>query len=519
MCNDCSVDFHSKSTEDSRNLSFANLLPSRERTFGSRFSKIYRLSESFRVVMVDWVSMGSKHMRISKLSLVALVLTFSMGILYLCYPGFMSYDSIQMLEEARSSVNGGIFPTVPVYILRLFDIGGHGPTVMLLVQNFILLLCFAQISRGLDANLVVTAVSMFVFLSVPTIIGCMLVLWKDVTLMALMMASLALIFLVSLECDLSSKMRWAIKWLSLIILIIATLVKFNAVTSTIVLAIYWVSIFLKNQSIRIKFINLALIFACMVFSNKIVNGYSFPYFNRLAPNNLVYGIMVNDLVGISKWSGISLVPFDVPGQNLTPKSSILDIERIYTSLGSAVMHDNNVRSGSAVKLYPPKYAKVDIVKAWSAAVIQHPSSYIRYRWDLFSEIIGATGRPTYEPTHFNKIDENRFGIKFQERATTTLALNYIEFASGVFFGKPWFIFLLSSFAFLIINKTRHIKHEFKMLSNYSYVAAFLNITPYFLVTLSGEVRYSFAALVLCSIPISVLLLSIGQGGFKPEMQH
>lgn len=453
------------------------------------------------------IGCGFKSMKISKPWSIALALFFSACILYLCYPGFMSYDSIQMLDEARSSVNGGIFPTTPVYILRMFDVTGHGPVVMLQMQNFTLLLSVALILRGLGYDVIGVAVSMLMLLFIPTVIGCMLVLWKDVTLTALMMTSLALIFLASLEYAQNGNKNFWIKWLSLAILIVATLVKFNAITSTIVLVVYWVGVFLKDKSTRIKMIHVSSIFVCMVLANKVVNGYGFPYFHKLAPNNLVYGIMVNDLVGISKWSGVSLVPFDVSGSSSAPKSSISDIERIYTSLGSAVMHDNNMRSGGVVKLYPTKYTRSDIVKAWGAAIIQYPGSYIRYRWDLFSEIIGATSRATYEPTHFNKIDENKFGIKFQERVATTMALNYIEYASNSFFGKPWFIFLLSSIAFLILNNVQYIERECRLLSNYAYVSAFFNIIPYSLVTLSGEVRYSFVALVLCSIPILVLVLS------------
>ena len=435
-------------------------------------------------------------------------LMFSAVLLYLCYPGFMSYDSIQMLSEARSSVNGGIFPTLPVYILRLFDIAGNGPVMMLQVQNFTLLFCLSLIFYRLGASSTKIAILLLLFIAVPTVVGCMLVLWKDVTLTALIVASLSLTFLASLQSSESLKVRQIVKWLALLILMAATLVKFNAITSTMILAVYWVGVFLRHRSKRAKASHLLVILLCMIFSNKVVNGYGFPGLHKLAPNNLVYGIMANDLIGISRWSGISLVPFDVAGAEAIPKSSIEDIKRIYSSLGSAVMHDNNVRSGGLVKLYPAKYARTDIVTAWGAAVVRHPSAYVKYRWDLFSEIIGATRRPTYEPTHFNKIDGNRFGIEFRERVATTLMLEYIKFSSAQFYGKPWFVFLLSSFALLIINLSGAINRDLRLLSNYSFAAAFFNVTPYLLVTLSGEVRYSFVALVLCSIPISVVLLSL-----------
>jgi len=430
----------------------------------------------------------------------------SLFILVICYPGFMSYDSIQMLEEARTSVNGGIFPTVPVYFLRLFDITGHGPTIMILAQNFILLLSLTLIIRLLGANAIETSLALIVFLLIPTVIGCMLVLWKDVTLVALIISSILLIFSVSIRKVKSQYFKLA-KWSSLLLLLIATLVKFNAITCTVILVLYWIGVFRKNKSKQSNVIAFLLIVFSMIFSNKIVNGYTFPNFKKLQPNNIIYSVMNYDLVGISKWSRESLIPFDTTESHNLQRTPIEYIDAIYTSLGSAEMYRKDINSGNNVKYSPQYYTHDDLMNAWINAVKKYPLSYLKYRWDLFSEIIGATDHATFEPTHFNRIDENKFGITFKERKITIYVLKYIEITSGIFFGKPWFIFLLSSISVLIVYKSK-IRDDFKKLAYYSFACAIMFIAPFFLITLSGEVRYSFTPIAISSIPIFVFLFSL-----------
>ncbi len=433
-------------------------------------------------------------------------LAISLCILQICFPGFMSYDSIQMLDEARSTVNGGIFPAAPVYILRFFDLTGYGPTLMVQSQNFILLFSVMLILRTLNASYFVSGILMLLLLMLPTVIGCMLVLWKDVTLTALIMFSIAITFWAS-QTNKQSTTYTIAKWATLLLLIVGTLVKFNAITSTVVITIYWISVFLKNKSFKFQCLTFFAIVLIMVASNKVVNEYSFPDFKRLQPNNILYGILANDLIGISKWSRVSLIPFDVVNNEGSQKTTIEEIDAIYSPLGSAVMHDNNVKLGSKVKVFPEKYNQHDIVSAWITAVRKYPKAYLKYRWDLFSEIIGATDHATYEPTHFNKIDENKFGITFKDRQITKVVLQYIETVSNMFFGKPWFIFLLSSISTLLIVTSKKVRHQSKMLGGFSFLASITYILPFFLVTLSGEVRYSFTAIVLSSISIFVLILS------------
>lgn len=418
----------------------------------------------------------------------------------------MSYDSVQMLEEARSSVRGGIFPAAPVYILRLFDITGNGPTLMILAQDFITLLGITIILRLLGAGVIVSAISLLAILAVPTVIGCMLVLWKDVTLVSLIVISIATIFWAS-QTNKEDIFYGAAKWSSLLWLMMGTLTKFNAITSTAIVAFYWLTVFYNNKGWKKKGGLFIAIVICMAASNKIVNSYSFPELKKLEPNNYLYGLMAYDLVGISGWSRVSLIPFDSVESGSSPKAPISDIDDIYSSMGLSQIDQNNKTFGNRVNIFPSKYRNEDITNAWLAAVTAHPMAYMRYRWDLFSEIIGARNHATYEPTHFNHIDENPFGIKFHDRDITKITLKYIEVSSNIFFGKPWFVFLLSFISLILIYMNRLIKPAYKMLAYYSFAAAVLYIVPFFAVTLTGEVRYSFPAIVLCSITILVWIFA------------
>jgi len=441
-------------------------------------------------------------MKLSKLATFSVPILLSLGILVICYPGFMSYDSIRMLEEARSSVRGGIFPAAPVYILRLFDITGHGLPLMLQAQNFITLLSLALILRMIGAGLITSVISILSVVMMPTVIGCMLVLWKDVTLTSLMMFSVTMIFWASQEENKDIYYQVA-KWASLLLLIVGTWIRLNAITSTVILVSYWLIVFCKSQGWKVRAVIFISIVICMVASNKVINTYGFPSFHKLESNNIVLAIIGVDLIGISGWSRVSLVPINSAESVSLPKIPISDIDRIYSSLGGQAMKAQNRSLGNIVTINPMKLGRTEVVNAWLAAITDHPIAYMRFRWDLFSEIIGAKNHATYEPTHFNRIDKNPFGIEFQDRRITNITLEYIRLASNSFLGKPWFIFLLSSLSVFFTFRNSFIRREFKIFSYCSYVAALLYILPFLIISGTGEVRYCFPSIVLCSNSIFI----------------
>ena len=447
------------------------------------------------------------NVKFNKFILIPLLCSLVLMAIY--YPGFMSYDSLRMLEEARTSVRGGFYPTFPVYILRFFDLTGNGVSFMIFTQNFILLLGLTLIILKLGFKLTYLVLIILNLLLMPTILGSMLVLWKDVTLTALLVFSVALIF-ISDTLDEKSKILWFVKWISLALIFMATFVRFNSLTSTIVVVFYWLIVFLKKRNYVARGVIFSAICISLLSGNYFINNYKFNNLEKLEPNHLMYAIMAYDLVGISKYSRVSLIPFSSSSQQNHDKTSIVNIDKIYSSLGAEVMKVNNSKLGEIVQIFPEKYENTDIVSAWIYAVAHYPIAYLEYRWDLFSEIIGAKSHRTYAPTHFAKIDENSFGIKFNDRFITNLTLKYIYSASKYWLWKPWFLFLLSFACFLHIVRIKNISPERKRLSICSFIASVCYVSPFFVLSGTGEVRYSFPAIVLSSI---VIMISISEHYF------
>jgi hypothetical protein len=442
----------------------------------------------------------------NRFSIILAPLALSFFILFVCYPGFMSYDSVRMLEESRSTVRGGIYPAAPVYILRLFDLTGFGVPLMLQFQNFTILFSIAIMLRLMGVNLFLIAIALVVFLISPTIIGCMLVLWKDVTITSMLILSIALIFRASCIQKKKDNLNW-IKWISLILLIISTSVRFNAITATAVIALYWLHVFFSRYNFKMKLISFVVVIFAMILGNNILNTRGFPDFRKLESNPLAYLIMSYDLVGISSWSRVSLIPIESVKSELLPKAPISDIDKIYSSLGALEIASRNSYYDNKVNLYPVNYTNNDILIAWFGAIKEYPFAYLRYRWDLFSEIIGFKCHATFEPTHFNKIDENPFNIKFKDRELTNIMLIYIKEASGFFWGKPWFFLLIALLSALSVNYQKGIRYEFLLLSKYSFVASIFYIMPFFIISGTGEVRYAFPAMVLSCISILICVFN------------
>src|SRR5262245_18344091 len=122
---------------------------------------------------------------------VLIALVMATFILVAVRPGFMSYDSVRALEEARTAVRGGDYPPFVSYVWRVFDWIWPGPPLMMLAQTFVLLLAFASILRTLGSRRYAIAIGVVLFCLVPPILGPMLVVWKDISVSACLTAAVA----------------------------------------------------------------------------------------------------------------------------------------------------------------------------------------------------------------------------------------------------------------------------------------------------------------------------------------
>ena len=433
-------------------------------------------------------------------------------ILWICYPGFMSYDSLRMLEEARSQVRGGVFPPMPVYVLRVFDMTGNGVPFLIATQVFTLAFCLLLLCHWLGMNNWQAAGSTTLLMAFPPVFGACLVLWKDVTFSALLLVAVVCIFAAATgRAERNSKILCGV---ALAALTVAALLRYNGLAAAIPLGAYWSFVFFRGIR-RLAAVVAAI--AIFVLSSLLVNSYGIFPIRKLDPANNWLGVMANDLVGTSYWAKQSLVPFKGKGPPEDPVP-FRNIEGIYSSIGADVIGHNAKNIGVRLRIYPHESTTDDLRRAWLSAISNHTLAYLRYRFDLFQEIIGLVRGETYEPTHYAKVDPNSFGIRGPDRSVTEYTLAYIRSASHTLFGKPWLVFAISTVCVLIVVFERGVRHPTSALALATWIAAMGYIAPFFIISASGEVRYSVPSTVLCYVSI-IAALSLGQTSWKRHHAH
>ena len=130
-------------------------------------------------------------MRNSNLYSKCIVLTFALAIALLfsaaSYPGFMSFDSVEALRQAREGIEGSQYPPFGSYVWRILDWIWPGPTLMQFFQNCTLLMSFAWILNNIGWPWFLRLVILTLFALMPPIAGTMLVVWKDIAVAAFYM--------------------------------------------------------------------------------------------------------------------------------------------------------------------------------------------------------------------------------------------------------------------------------------------------------------------------------------------
>ena len=102
------------------------------------------------------------------------------------WPGFMSYDSMYALRQARTGIETGGYPPMVSYMWAICDRLIPGQGGMFIVQNALVFCGVAALGRAMGAGELRIIVAMLVIAAAPLTLGPMLVVWKDVSFAGLM---------------------------------------------------------------------------------------------------------------------------------------------------------------------------------------------------------------------------------------------------------------------------------------------------------------------------------------------
>jgi hypothetical protein len=422
---------------------------------------------------------------------IVLALLAAALILLAVYPGFMSYDSVRALHEARTGVVGGTYPPFVSYVWRVFDFIWPGPALMLLVQNFLLVASFAAVLRAAGYRSAAITALVATFCVAPVILGPMLAVWKDVAVSACFCAAVAC-FLLS---EHAANPRAAII-AGVAALFCGAAFRLNAMSAVVPLVIWlcWQRGFQGWQPRTSIAVGAAIVVA-IASAVVVVNRYRFPDFTPLQPSDGAKSIMIFDLAAMSAETGRNLMPDAGP---VSEAADLIDyLRRIHDVRHNELVAANDVEGRLGAFFAVPEPL---VQAAYFETLRREPRAYLERRWLVFRELVGLTGGPTFYPTQVGVVPNDE-GIVHRPTRLTARVLDYIWAASHMTLGKPWLYYLLGTIALAIAVARR--KNVLCAAALAVYASGALYILPFFFISPAADVRYNHWSVVCMFIAMAL----------------
>jgi hypothetical protein len=425
-------------------------------------------------------------------------LCLAAGITISVWPGFMSYDSLLQLREARQGVGGGCYPTLPSYMWMPFDAIWPGPALMLTFQNGLFLLAVAHLLvRATRWHAVPISLLTAAFALLPPLFGPMLVVWKDVGMMAFLAAGAAM--LLHAETARTAFARNLALVPACLFLTCGAAYRLNAIPAVLPF-VFWMAGLLRPSArpaarSALALLALALI-AAVVFS---LSTWRLPSFERLprATNHL--NGFVFDLYGISHFSRHMVVPPEFIAAY--PDYSLRDVDEIYRPfhMNYLVFHMPDTMDARLPARRFDDPAR--IASLWRKAICSHPGAYLRHRLSVCSELISLHRRPVFYPTH-PQVDPNDLGVAHRPTRLTRLAVGYEMAAAQTPFARPWIYYVPASIcaAFLLSRRPPGARLPLVLAAS-----AACYMAPYALIGIAADLRYNCWAVAACTLCIALTL--------------
>lgn len=308
------------------------------------------------------------------------------------WPGLMSPDSIDQLQQARSAIFHDGHPPILAWLWRWLDVLLPGPVGVLILQALLWWLGFAQLAwitfRGDLRFLWVVLVAGF-FPSTFVILG---VVWKDVLMSCSFVAAAALMRTAELQ-----RKPWALL-AAVPLLALGVGVRPNGIVPGLSMCLWMVIIVQRWRGAGKRTISSAAFAMAMASLATLVIYWSIGAVNRsLATEHrpLFQYHMIHDLVGISVASGeVALPPYMVEDRAIT----VADLIAVYVPYNADYVYldDRRARLGvDPVRVaFPLSDEGVNVAQlrsAWVGAIIHHPISYVAHRLKVSEYLFGVVG--------------------------------------------------------------------------------------------------------------------------------
>ncbi len=412
------------------------------------------------------------------------------------YPGMMSPDSIDQLDQAVQNQYTDWHPPVMAGFWRILNFIYFGPQPMLFFQLGLLWTACFFLTRWLLFNCWPVAALVPILMLMPFIQNFAGTIWKDVQMAA---AWFLAAVLLARSVVWQSKLSAFGSAISLLLLLYGCWVRPNGFPGFFPLACLWVIarsgvtpegsrqwLSLAGKGIFLT----AIALLSQVFLSRVVL--------KAEQNHIEYKLFAHDLAGIYYSTGELHFPEFVtnhPGFD----TAYLRKKYSYTTFDNIWWNNDNVNM-----LPPVDAGKLKIMREyWLASIFKHPRAYLYNRIQGFFYFLrikdsGSTLMLTYPYTH-----PNSYGFTYEPGRLAEFIFRNVEKCRSFLVMKPYFWLFLNIvlLPLLYIKQFRQVKLPVLMLllSSLFYVAFEFIVFP-----ADTEFRYFYWNCI--SIGLSIILL-------------
>lgn len=436
----------------------------------------------------------------------ALLIAAWLGVVLYAFPGYMSFDSVLQLEQARTGVFGLGHPPVMGVLWALCDAAIAGPLGMLLIQ----VTCFVAgayllLRQRLSARAAATATLAIAWF--PPIATVLAVIWKDSQMTGFLVLGIALLL----------SPRRGTRLAGLAVLSLATAMRYNALTITLAPVVL---LFVWSPQPR-WYVRYPLALAAWIAITVVPS-----VINAQLVSERVY--LWHDSLALCDITGTLRYADDLPDAELaaalagTPALVTTDIQRTARTTfppdSIPIAQRPSFGGGTFIPslwtttfhlFEPPTTAaqRDAITAAWRAIVLGHPGAYLAYRWEVFREVIHLGDRRISSAVYSSFTDSgDRAGSA--KRLGHNAVSSHLQRGLHTFMGwiatswlfRPWIYVALSLVCLPLCVRDRRLLAL--VLSGLANEAALLVLAP------TTDFRYSIW-LVVSTVLAIVWIVTLG----------
>jgi len=313
---------------------------------------------------------------------LAVAVAAAIAVAFLGWPGFMTFDSVFALQQARGGIVNGGYPPMISYLWRVAELFVAGQGGMFFLQLLLVftgvLACVWWMSRSVTAA--VLAALLLPLLSATG--GPLLMVWKDVLFGGAAMCAL----LVAWAVTRAPALRPGMKALAFALLVFAASLRLNALPALV--PGFWLLAAAPGQgdwriSARRVLLSgaLAIAAAAFVFALSL---WRLPDLERIPPQSSQRYGMFHDLLGISACMGVQVFdPAITHGRPLDAGG----LRHVY--------HPEHVQMSFSVDHLDEKRLDTIDASAWWREVRNHPSCYAWHKSQLIKYMLGLNSGKVY----------------------------------------------------------------------------------------------------------------------------